>query len=147
MIDVAPALRAAILGNNYIMSRVTSVITRLPVPDGTVYPCIVIPFNSVVTDQDGLTNKRTVITRDIMVYGNIAAAGTTEDQTRRVDEVAFELRKLFHRNKRALVNTSYHVIDIRAYGPVVAPTETYASSQPSITGRMVTLTLRIEDGS
>lgn len=142
MTDVAPALRAAILGNSYIMSRVTSVITRLPVPDGTVFPCVVIPFNSVTTDQDALVNKRTVIMRDIMVYGNIAAAGTSEDHTRRVDEVAFELRKLFHRNKRALVNTSYHVIDIVVEGPRPAPV-----SDNKTTGRMVTLTLRIEDGS
>jgi hypothetical protein len=148
MTDISPAMRSAILGNTYITSRLSTwqgspaVLTRLPVPEGVTFPCIVIPFNSVTSNQDALVNKRTVIIRDIMVYGNIAAAGTPEDQTRRVDEMAFELRRLFHRNKRALVNTSYHVIDIVANGPIPAPVD-----DNETTGRMVTLTVRIEDGS
>lgn len=142
MTDVAPALRAAILANSYIMSRVTGVITRVPVPENATFPLVVIPFNSVTTDQDALVERRTVIMRDIMVYGNIAAAGTDEDHTRRVDEVAFELRRMFHRNKRALSNTPYHVIDIVVSGPRPAPVD-----DNKTTGRMVTLTLRIEDGS
>lgn len=148
MTDVAPAIRAAILANSTITTRLASwqgasaVLTRLPIPEDVPFPCVVIPFNSVVTDQDALTKKRTVIIRDVMVYGNIAAPGTTEDHTRRVDAIAYELRKLFHRNRAALGNTPYRVIDIVVNGPRPAPVD-----DDKTVGRMVTLTLRIQDGS
>ena len=148
MTDLAPALRAAILANAYITSRLATwqgtpaVLTRQPVPEDVSFPCVVLPFNSVTMDQDALIDKRTVIVRDVMAYGNIAAPGTTEDQTRQVDEVAYELRRLFHRNRAILGNTPYHVIDIVANGPRPAPVD-----DDKTVGRMVTLTLRIQDGS
>lgn len=142
MTDVAPAIRSAILNDVYINSRVTAVYTRLPVPEGATHPCVVIPFNSVTTNQDALINKRTVIIRDVMVYGNVGAPGSADDQTRVVDEVAFALRRLFHRSPDILGNQSYHVIDIVVNGPQPAPTD-----DDKKTGRMVNLTLRIQDDS
>lgn len=148
MTDVSPAIRAAILATPYITSRISSwqgapaVFTRQPIPDDAKFPCVVIPFNSVTTDQDALVNKRTVILRDVMVYGNIAAPGSADDHTRKVDEVAYELRRLFHRNRASLGNTPYHVIDIVVNGPSPAPVD-----DAKTVGRKVTLTLRIEDGS
>lgn len=148
MTDVSPAIRAAILDNTTITSRlatwqgVSAVLTRLPIPEDVPFPCVVVPFNSVTTDQDALINKRTVIVRDVMVYGNIAAPGTSEDHTRRVDEVAYELRKMFHRNRASLGNAPFHVIDIVVNGPRSAPVD-----DDKTVGRMVTLTMRIQDGS
>lgn len=148
MTDVSPAIRSAILGNTTITTRLATwqgspaVLTRLPIPEDVPFPCVVIPFNSVTTDQDALVNKRTVIVRDVMVYGNIAAPGTTEDHTRRVDAIAYELRKIFHRNRASLGNAPYRVIDIVVNGPRPAPVD-----DDKTVGRMVTLTMRIQDGS
>lgn len=148
MTDVSPAIRAAILGNTTITSRLATwqgspaVLTRLPIPEDVPFPAIVIPFNSVTTDQDFLTSDLTVIIRDVMVYGNIAAPGTPEDHTRRVDEIAYELRRLFHRNRASLDNQPYHVVDIVVNGPRPAPVD-----DDKTVGRMVTLTLRIQNGS
>lgn len=141
-------MRAAILANPYITSRLaewqgsSAVLTRTPVPEDVSFPCVVIPFNSVTTDQDGLTDQRTVIVRDIMVYGDIAAPGSPMDHVRTVDEIAYELRKMFHRNKASLVNTPFHVIDIVVNGPRPAPVD-----DDKTTGRMVTLNMRIQNGS
>lgn len=148
MTDVSPAIRAAILDNTTITSRLATwqgsaaVLTRLPIPEDVPFPCVVIPFNSVTTDQDFLTSDLTVIIRDVMVYGNIAAPGTPEDHTRRVDEIAYELRRLFHRNRTSLGNQPYHVVDIVVNGPRPAPVD-----DDKTVGRMVTLTLRIQNGS
>lgn len=148
MTDVGPALRAAIIGDAFITSRLSTwqgapaVFTRLPIPEDAEFPCVVLPFNSVTTDQDALREKRTVIVRDIMVYGDVAAPGTPEDHTRIVDEVAYRLRELFHRNRDALGNVSFHVIDIVVNSLSPAPVD-----NEETVGRRVTLTLRIEDGS
>lgn len=148
MIDVGPSIRSAILSNSYITSRLSTwqgspaVLTRLPVPEGVDFPCIAIPFNAATMDQDFLDSEMTVIVRDVMVYGNIAAPGTSEDHTRKVDEIANSLRDLFHRKKRALGNTSFHVVDIVVSGPRPAPVD-----DDKTTGRMVTLTMRIQNGS
>lgn len=152
-VDIGPALRAAIIANTAISSKLSTwqgspaVFTRLPIPEDATFPCIVIPFDSVNINQDFLISKINVTLRDVMVYGNVAAPGTPEDDTRVVDSISHALRQQFHRNRLALGNTSYHVIDITVNGPLVAPTETYASSEPNIVGRMVTLALRIQDGS
>lgn len=148
MTDVGPALRAAVIANAAISSELSqwqgepAVFTRLPIPEDATFPCVVIPFDASTLDQDALVSRRTVIMRDIMVYGNIAAPGTSDDDTRIVDDIARELRTMFHRNKAALVNTSYHVIDIVVNGPRPAPVD-----DDKTVGRMVTLTLRIQDGS
>lgn len=148
MIDVGPAIRAAIIADTNISSRLSTwqgsptVFTRTPVPEDATFPCIVVPFAAAITNQDALVEQRAVIIRDIMVYGDIAAPGTSEDHTRIVDDIAYDLRNLFHRNRAALVNTPFHVIDIVASGPVTAPVDDDAT-----VGRRVTLTLRIQDGS
>lgn len=145
---MTPAIRSAILNNPYIASRLSSwqgspaVLTRLPVPEGVKFPCVVIPFNSATLNQDFIASDLTVVIRDVMVYGDIAAPGTPEDHTRVVDEIASELRRMFHRKKGALGNTAFHVVDIVVNGPNPAPVD-----DDETTGRMVTLTLRIQNGS
>lgn len=148
MIDVGPAIRSAIIADTNISSRIStwqgspSVFTRTPVPEDATFPCIVVPFAAAITNQDALVEQRAVITRDVMIYGNIAAPGTPEDHTRIVDDIAYDLRNLFHRNRESLGNTPYHVIDIVASGPIPAPVDDDAT-----VGRRVTLTLRIQYGS
>lgn len=151
MTNVGPYIRAAILANSSIASELSTwqgspaVFTRSPVPDDAEYPMVVTPADVAVTDQDAIRNLRTVVVRDIFVYGNLGAPGSTEDHTRIVEDAAYEIRRMFHRKSSSLGNTPFHVIDIKASGPQIAPTEMYASSEPNIIGRVVTLTLRIEE--
>lgn len=148
MTDVGPAIRAAILANTTISSKLSqwqgssAVFTRLPIPEDASFPCVVIPFDSVNTNQDFLKTRIDVTLRDILVYGNIAAPGSPEDHTRTVDDISRELRSMFHRNRSALANAPYHVIDIVVNGPRPAPVD-----DDKTVGRMVTLTLRIQNGS
>lgn len=148
MTDTTVALRAAILNDPDIAPKLATwqgspaIFTRLPIPEDAPFPCVVIPFEAATLDQDFLTSDLTVQVRDIMVYGNIASPGTDEDQTRTVDSIARALRKLFHRNRAALGNTAFHVVDIVVNGPRPAPVD-----DDKTVGRMVTLNMRIQNGS
>lgn len=146
--DLSSALRNAIIANTSIASKLSTwqgspaVFTRQPIPEDATFPCVVIPYVVSTTDQDFLTSDLTVMVYDIMVYGNIAAPGTLNDDTRTVDAIGFALRDMFHRKRRALGNTSYRVVDIVVNGPNRAPVD-----DDKTVGRMVTLTLRVQNGS
>lgn len=148
MTDIAPAIRQALIENTCISSLLSNyggssaILTRRPTPENISYPCIVIPFVAAVTNQDFLVERIDVIIQDIMVYGRVASPGTSNDHTRLVDGIAYELRQMFHRNRTVLGNTPYHVIDIVASGPTTAPVD-----DDKTVGRRVTLTLRIQHGS
>lgn len=148
MTDTTVSLRSAILNNADISPRLATwqgspaVFTRLPIPEDATFPCVTIPFEAATLDQDFINSDLTVLVRDIMVYGNVTSPGAPDDDTRRVDEIARELRKMFHRNRAALGNTPYHVVDIVVNGPRPAPVD-----DDKTVGRMVTLTLRIQNGS
>lgn len=146
MTDIAPDIRSAILAEpditNYLApwQSVPGVFTRRPVPEDAPFPMIVVSPEIAYGDEDALRKFRSVITRDVIVYGRVAAPGTVDDHTRRVEAVGYLLRELFHRQPRSLGNPAYHVISINATGPRVAPTDS-----DSIVARVVTLTVRIEN--
>lgn len=147
-VNLAPYLRSAILGNTAITTKLTNwqgspaVFTRQPIPEDAQFPCVVIPFDAVNTNIDALKSRRNYIVRDVMVYGNVAAPGSPDDDTRTVESIAYELHALFHRNRASLGNTPFHVIDIVVSGPRSAPVD-----DEKTVGRMITLTVRIQNGS
>jgi hypothetical protein len=143
--DITKDVRAAILAEPEITNVLSqwqgepAVFTRRPLPEDATYPLIVIPFDVAHGDFDGLKARREVITKDVFIFGRVAAPGTPEDHTRRVDGIARLLREVFHRQPRVLANPDYHVVSINVTGPIAAPTDT-----DSIVGRVVTLVVRTE---
>lgn len=137
--DLAPAIREAILHCQDITqllstwNSVPSVHTRVPVPDTATYPLIVIPADVTFNDMDGLTSFRSVIVRDVMVYGE------QPTQYRSVERVGYLLRELFHRKRLSLVSDDFRVVSIEAVGPRPAPT-----SDANLVGRVVTLTVQVQ---
>jgi hypothetical protein len=93
---------------------------------------IVINSDTTIGNEDGLVSRRPIIVRDLVVYGQ------QDDQYRVVEELAYYLRQKFHRQKRALTVSGYHVIDIVATGPNPAPTDDW-----NHIARAVTLTIRL----
>lgn len=145
MTDIKPDIRAAILNEPDIVNFLEqwngapAVFTRRPVPEDAPFPMIVVSPYVAVGDFDGLNDMREIITLDVIAYGRVGAPGTVDDHTRRVEQIGFLLREIFHRQRLSLGNTSYHVVSINATGPRTAPTDS-----DSIVGRVVTLTVRIE---
>lgn len=141
--NIGPALRAAIVNDSVISPLLglynggPSVHTRRPVPDAAGYPMVVISGDVSITDFDAIDSFRSVIVRDIAVYGQQDAQTASEYRT--VEEIGYLLRTLFHRNKDAVLVDDYHVIDVRASGPRVAPTEDEKS-----VGRVVTVSVRVQ---
>lgn len=145
-VDVAPAIRTAIIANSTITALIStykgaaSVHTRVPIPTGVTQPFVVIGPDVAITDFDGLKSERPKIVRDVFVYG--AAGSSRQDDYRDVETVAYALRNMFHREKTSLTVTGYDVVDVVANGPIPAP-----SSDDEIIGRVITLTIRLRSST
>lgn len=144
MTDLGPSIRAAILANAAITSKLVTwqgepaVFTRRPIPADSGYPCIAISPDISYGDQDFINSPLSVIMRDVVVYGQ------QPNDYRAVEQMAYELREMFHRKPWSLGNTPFHVVSINTSGPYIAATEQYASNLPSLLGRVVTLTMRVQ---
>jgi hypothetical protein len=75
---------------------------------------------------------------DLAVYGRKGKPGTAQDQTRVVERLGFRLRTHFHRQKFSVQPEGFSVIDVRAGGPVPAPTD-----DDQTIGRLVSLIVRL----
>lgn len=145
MTAIAPDIRTAIIAQPDVTNFLSqwngapAVFTRRPVPEDATFPMIVISPDITHGDWDGLKARRDTITKDVIIYGRVAAPGSPEDHTRRVEAVALLLREVFHRQPRSLVNPSYRVVSINVTGPLIAPTDS-----DSIVARVVTLIVRTE---
>lgn len=143
-LNLGPPIRTALIGAEPIASDLSewqgepAVFTRRPVPPNAADPMIIVNPDSAVTDEDGLTSERPVVVRDIAIYGKKGPPGDPSDQTRIVERLGFRVRRLFHRQKFALVVPGYSVIDIVAAGPIPAPVDDEAT-----VGRIVSLTVRL----
>jgi len=141
---VSEGLREALLGVSAITELLgtyqgePSIYTRRPVPSGATYPALVIGPNVFMRDQDFLTSRLPIIGRDIVVYGQMAAPGSEDDQYRDVEEIADGVYDLFHRNRLSLLVDGFHVVDVVANGPIASPTE-----NERLIGRAVPLTIRL----
>ncbi len=144
-LDLAPALREAIIGNIAITALLSTwegepaVFTRRPTPADAIYPLIQISPDISVVDRDMLVEQIPVIRRDIAVYGD---QGPVPDvgQYRIVEQIAYLLRKQFHRKRLSISASGYNVIDIVAHGPMTAPVD-----DEKLVGRAVLLTIRAQD--
>lgn len=143
-LNLKPALRTAVMGVSDCVSRLAqwkgepAVFTRRPVPDDAELPLVIISKPTSVTDQDGLSSDRPVVTHQLAVYGRKGAAGSADDDTRDVEEAAFALRQHFHSNRFSLVPTGYDVIDVRVSGPVDAPVD-----DDNMVGAVISVTARL----
>lgn len=147
-LDLGPALRTALIGNLAIAARLAQwraepcVFAYRPVPADAPMPLAIINPNSALTDADGLMSDRPVLARDIAVYGRRGTPGESSDQSAAVDEIAYLIRQLFHRQKFSVTVAGFSVIDIIASGPIPAP----ADDDGEI-GRLVALTIRLRRNS
>lgn len=137
-LDLGGPIRTAMIEHEPIISLLgqwkgePAIHTRRPVPGDSPYPLILINPPSAIGDEDGLTSDRPFALVDVAAYGR------QPDQLREVEKLGFAMRRLFHRNKFALVMVGYSIIDIRAAGPMPAPVD-----DAKTVGRMVTLTIRL----
>lgn len=137
-LDLAPSIRTALLAEPTITGLITeylgepAVLTRRPVPDGVVFPFIVVSEDISIVDADGLRSDRPVVVRDVLIYGH------QPDDYRAIEQLGYSVRELFHREKASIVSTDYDVVEIIATGPTAAPT-----SDDEIIGRVVTLTIQL----
>ena len=113
-----------------------SIHTRRPVPAEAGSPLITISPDITITDEDGISDRRPVVRRDVAVYGD--AIG----HYRVVEELGYLLRELFHRQHQILTVPGYSVVDVRVAGPMIAP-----ASDDTMVGRLVTLTIRLASSS
>ena len=148
-LNISEPIREALLGMYPITDLLgtyvgePSIFTRRPVPSEAAYPMVVISPDVVVYDQDALDRRRPVVMRDLAVYGqeNATRNGAQVSDYRVIESLGYELRERFHRQKDVLIfpDADYHVIDIVASGPIVAPT-----GDERLIGRVVTLTIRLQ---
>lgn len=140
MIDLSTAIRAALVADATIAGLLPvwmgsrPVFTRRPAPSGAVFPMIMVSPDVALTDEDGVDDSRPLIIRDLAVYGR----NSTPEDYRDVEAIAYRARDLFHRQRFAIATPGWRVIDIRASGPIPAPTD-----DEQIVGRVVTLTVRL----
>lgn len=109
-----------------------AVFTRVPVPDGVIYPLITVSRNQMQANEDGIDNYRPVLAYEISVHGRNDLPTT---QYRNVGTIADAVRTLFH-GRRNLTLTDWGVIDQRCRGP------TELSPVDQITTRVINLTIR-----
>jgi hypothetical protein len=138
--DVAEALRLALVNDPTVAGALTAyqgslpIFTRRPAPTDAPYPMILVSPDVTHADEDGVSDKRPVITRDIAVYGQ----NDTAPHYRTVESLAYRVRDLFHRMRQSIAVSGWNVVSIMATGPIPAP-----SDDDRTIGRMVTLTIRL----
>jgi hypothetical protein len=143
-LDLGVPIRKSLLANPDIAGELDqyesepAVFTRRPVPPDA--PDLIVIVNSpyAITDADGLTSDRPIVNLDLAVYGRKGKPGTAQDQTRVVERLGFRLRTHFHRQKFSVQPEGFSVIDVRAGGPVPAPTD-----DDQTIGRLVSLIVRL----
>lgn len=139
--DLSEELRAAIIAASSVTDELPAwfdgfpVHTRRPVPADTPTPFIAIsPDVSNVDTLEQLSSQAPEIIRDIGVYAEQATAA----DYRKVERIAYAIRDLFHRTRRAITVSGYTVKQILATGPIPAPVDDDAD-----VGRIVTLTIQL----
>lgn len=137
--DLNPSILEAILNNSDISSKLAnfsgskSIHTRKPVPAGAGYMMVTISPDISSLDDDATNSFRSVIVKDISVYGK------QPDDYRNVEDVGRKLRELFHRKRRSIAPEDCHVVSVTATGPIPSPTD-----DEKIVGRTVTVTFVVQ---
>lgn len=110
------------------------VFTKVPVPSEASFPMLVVMPPASVNDFDFLNSKHLTIEQDLIAYGE------QDSDYRDVEDLAWYLRTLFHRDKDAITVTGWSVLDIVAAGPVPAPV-----SDENHVARRVGLTITLSE--
>lgn len=137
-LDLGAPIRTALLAEPTIegllaeYQSVAGVFTKRPIPDGALYPLIIVNPDVSVTDFDGLTSDRPTVVKDIVVYGR------QPDDYRVVESIGYSIRELFHRERFSITVPGFDVVLITASGPRSAPTD-----DDSTVARVVTLTIQL----
>jgi hypothetical protein len=124
--DLAIPIRTAIINNAAIMTNMPdyngndNVFSRRPIPLDAPSPQIVIGPDITDTDRGGLIDQRLSIIRDIAIYGT----NDTAERYRLTEAIAFAVRTLFHRNRKAITVSGWNVVNIWAKGPSFLPVDT-----------------------
>ena len=143
MINLASAFYTALAADTAITTLLgtwnsnPSIHTRRPIPADAGYPLIIVSPDISVGDQDALNTFRSVIVKDLSVYG------IQPDQYRTIESLGLLLRNKFHRLRWSITPPAgYKIIDIVALGPSIAPTD-----DDKKLGRVVSLTVRVQPTS
>jgi hypothetical protein len=112
-----------------------AVFTRRPVPIDCGFPLIITAGYVTYSDQDFIADEMADLVRDIGIFGN------KPDHYRLVEQIAFDVRDLFHRNRESLTVPGWHVVDIRCKGPVEI------NDDDQVIGRNVSLQIRLTRAS
>lgn len=138
--NLSAAIRTALVEDTGIAAALANyqgtkpVFTRRPAPDDAPFPIIMVSGDIAVDDADGVDDDRPIVTRDVGVYGQNEPA----DAYVAVEELGWAVRRLFHRRKNVITVDDWHVIDVVARGPRIAPTD-----DEKTVGRVVSLTVRL----
>jgi len=138
--ELETPLRTALVGVSGITTRLSAykgsfpVFTRRPVPSDAPYPMIIVSPDIVKDDDDGLSDSRPIITRDISVYGQNDKA----DKYDNVQAIGRLIHDLFHRKRGAITVPGWNVTSITAHGPIPAPVD-----DDQTVARMVTLSIQL----
>lgn len=136
--DLSGPIYTAIKGNTGIATALSTynghpaVFTRRPIPGDSGFPLMISAGNVTHGDQDFIDAPLGVIVRDIAIYGK------NPDDYRTVEQIAFNVRDLFHRQRGSLIVSGWNVVDIRCAGPIVAQVD-----DDTTVGRIVILTVRL----
>lgn len=135
-VPIRDAVVAALAASLPAYKGGSPVFTRRPVPSNAPYPMVVISSDVTVSEDDGIADERPTVIRDVAVYG----VNDVPDNYREVEEIAYAVRQLFHRQRQSLdlSASTYKVIDVRASGPRPAPTD-----DEQTVGRLIELTVRL----
>lgn len=123
--DLAAPLRTALIAEAGITTNLSAykgsfpVFTRRPAPVDAPFPMILVSPDVAKTDRDGINDWQPIITRDVTVYGQ----NSTSAKYRTVEDIAFAIHDLFHGQRNAISVSDWHVIQIRARGPIPAPVD------------------------
>lgn len=136
--DLTEPIRMALIGSASIMGLLPSylgapaVFTKRPVPGDAPYPMVVISDDITNREQDGISDFRPLIVRDIAVYHTNEQASNF----RSIDDIAQFIRTLFHRQRSSMTVTDWNVVDVQASVPFFVQFQ-----QDQITGRIVQLSV------
>lgn len=143
-LDLGPPLRDSLMDSVGVLEELgqwkgePAIFTRRPLPQDAPDQVIIIEDPMALTDADALNSDRPIVHLDISFHGRKGAPGTSEDDTRVVVRRAYRARDHFHRQKFSVQPQGFSVIDVRAEGPVVGPTD-----NDKAISRIVTLTIRL----
>jgi len=141
-VDLSVPIREAIVGDSAITALLPAylnsrpVFTRTPVPENAPSPRVVISQDISTAEEDGISDFRPVVTKQVVVSGESKA------DWKAVDDLARLIVALFHRQPHALTVTGWTVVDIRATTAGGVPIE-----QDQAVSVVVTLTVRLAKAS